>query len=45
MLRWPNGQELHGYGFYRETYEKSDGAWRIKSCIYTELRADWFDPG
>ena len=44
MHRWPNGQELHGYGFYRETYEKSDGIWRIKSCVFTELRADWTDP-
>jgi uncharacterized protein (TIGR02246 family) len=45
MHRWPNGQELHGYGFYRETYEKVDGQWRIKTCVWDELRADWFDPG
>jgi uncharacterized protein (TIGR02246 family) len=44
MHRWPNGQELHGYGFYRETYEKTDGAWRIKTCVFEELRADWTDP-
>ena len=23
MLRWPNGTEMHGYGHYYETYEKT----------------------
>ena len=26
-----NGHELHGAGHYRETYEKQDGTWRIKT--------------
>ena len=40
MLRWPNGMELHGYGHYRETYEKTDGVWRIKTTTLTRLRMD-----
>jgi len=44
MLRWPNGMELHGYGHYRETYEKVDGAWRIKSTTLTRLRTDFTQP-
>jgi hypothetical protein len=31
---------LHGYGHYHETYEKSDGRWRIKSSTVTRLRED-----
>jgi ketosteroid isomerase-like protein len=30
-----NGHELHGAGHYRETYEKQDGAWRIKTLHLT----------
>jgi uncharacterized protein (TIGR02246 family) len=40
MLRWPDGSELHGYGHYYETYEKSDGKWRITSSKLTRLRTD-----
>jgi hypothetical protein len=40
MLRWPDGQELHGYGHYHETYEKAEGAWRIKTLTLTRLRTD-----
>jgi hypothetical protein len=40
MLRWSDGQELHGYGHYHETYEKADGAWRIKTLTLTRLRTD-----
>ena len=40
MLRWPDGRELHGYGHYHETYEKSDGAWRIATSTLTRLRMD-----
>lgn len=40
MLRWPDGSELHGYGHYHETYEKRDGAWRIKTSKLTRLRMD-----
>jgi hypothetical protein len=45
MLRWPNGMELHGYGHYHETYEKSDGRWRIRSTTLTRLRVDMTAPG
>jgi hypothetical protein len=41
MLRWPDGSELHGYGHYRETYEKVDGEWRIKRSELTRLRMDF----
>jgi hypothetical protein len=44
MLRWPNGMEMHGYGYYHETYEKLDGAWRIKSTTLTRLRTDFVQP-
>ncbi|MGB6766333.1 MAG: DUF4440 domain-containing protein, partial [Mycobacterium sp.] len=27
--------ELHGAGHYRETYEKQDGTWRIKTLHLT----------
>jgi uncharacterized protein (TIGR02246 family) len=41
MLRWPDGSELHGYGHYHETYEKSDGEWRIATSTLTRLRMDF----
>jgi uncharacterized protein (TIGR02246 family) len=41
MHRWPDGSELHGYGFYHETYVKTDGEWRIATCRFDELRADY----
>lgn len=44
MLRWPNGMELHGYGHYHETYEKTDGGWRIASLKLTRLRSDFTNP-
>ncbi|OBK71234.1 nuclear transport factor 2 family protein [Mycobacterium sp. 1274761.0] len=31
---------LHGYGHYHETYDKSDGQWRIKTSTVTRLRED-----
>jgi hypothetical protein len=43
MLRWPNGSELHGFGHYHETYEKSGGRWRIKTMTLTRLRMDFTD--
>lgn len=30
-----DGRELHGAGHYRETYEKQDGTWRIKTLHLT----------
>jgi uncharacterized protein (TIGR02246 family) len=41
MLRWPDGSEMHGYGHYHETYEKTDGEWRIASSTLTRLRTDF----
>jgi hypothetical protein len=42
-LRWPEGSPIgwmHGYGHYHETYERVDGAWRIKTLTLTRLRID-----
>ena len=41
LLKWPDGQELHGYGHYHETYALIDGAWRIKTSRLTRLRMDF----
>jgi SnoaL-like domain len=35
---------LSGYGHYRETYEKSDGRWRLTSSQLTRLREDLVTP-
>jgi len=43
MLRWSDGREMHGYGHYVETYEKTNGRWRIKTLKLTRLRQDMFD--
>ena len=43
MLRWPKGspiREMHGYGHYRETYERTAAGWRIKTLKLTRLRVD-----
>ena len=40
-IRWPDGTEMHGYGHYHETYEKSGTEWRIKSLTLTRLRVDF----
>jgi len=42
-LQWPEGSPIswmHGYGHYRETYERVDGAWKIKTLTLTRLRID-----
>ena len=44
MLRWPDGTELHGYGHYHETYEKTGGEWHIKTLKLTRLRLDFTEP-
>lgn len=44
MLRWPDGSELHGYGHYHETYEKSAAGWRIASSRLSRLRMDFTPP-
>ena len=43
-LRFPEGNmaEFQAYGHYHETYEKVDGAWKIKSSRLTRLRVDTF---
>jgi hypothetical protein len=42
LLRWTTGpvRSLHGYGHYHDTYEKSAGAWRIKTTSLSRLRVD-----
>jgi hypothetical protein len=40
QLWWPEGGPLthmHGFGHYHETYEKTDGRWRIKTLTITRL--------
>ena len=44
LLQWPNGMQLVGYGHYHETYERSDGEWRIASTKLTRLRMDFTEP-
>ncbi len=44
MLRWPDGSELHGYGHYHDTYEKSATGWRIASSRLSRLRMDFTPP-
>lgn len=43
-LWWPPGSpiaHLHGYGHYHETYERTDGVWRIKTCRLTRLHREF----
>ncbi|BBY38364.1 hypothetical protein MMAN_24980 [Mycobacterium mantenii] len=35
LLIFGDGRELYGAGHYHETYQKSDGRWRIKSLHLT----------
>jgi hypothetical protein len=35
LLVFADGREMHGAGHYRETYEKQDGSWRIKTLHLT----------
>jgi uncharacterized protein (TIGR02246 family) len=39
-IQWSDGRELLGFGHYHETYEKTGGAWRIKTSRLTRLRMD-----
>jgi hypothetical protein len=42
-LWWPEGSplvHLHGYGHYHETYEKTDGQWRIMTLKLTRLHRE-----
>ncbi len=43
LIWWPEGarrRTLHGWGHYRETYEKIDGKWQIKTLRMTRLRVE-----
>lgn len=44
VVRLAPGVNLAGYGHYHETYEKTDGQWRIKTSTLTRLREDVFNP-
>jgi uncharacterized protein (TIGR02246 family) len=44
LLRWPDGNELRGYGHYHETYAKLDGDWRIASLTLTRVHLDLTGP-
>ncbi len=44
IVRLAPGINLQGYGHYHETYEKTDGQWRIKTSTLTRLREDVFNP-
>jgi uncharacterized protein (TIGR02246 family) len=44
VVRLAPGLNLDGYGHYHETYEKTDGHWRITSSKLTRLRTDFFNP-
>ncbi len=44
IVRLAPGVNLEGYGHYHETYEKTDGQWRIKTSTLTRLREDVFNP-
>jgi hypothetical protein len=44
IVRLAPGVNLSGYGHYHETYEKTDGEWRIKTSTLTRLREDVFNP-
>jgi SnoaL-like protein len=41
-LWWPEGgpfKQLHGFGHYHETYERSDAGWQIKTLTLTRLHS------
>ena len=44
IIVWSSGMRLDGYGHYHETYEKSDGQWRIKSSKLTRVHTDFTMP-
>lgn len=40
ILRWPKGSPVtakNGYGYYHETYSKTDGQWKIKTTKLTRI--------
>ncbi len=43
-VRYPDGRELIAAGHYHETYDKTDGTWRIKTSRLTRLFMDMNEP-
>lgn len=43
-VSFTDGRELSGFGHYHESYEKADGAWRIKTLRLTRIRMDITGP-
>jgi hypothetical protein len=43
-LRWPPledpSMQMNGFGHYHDTYDKTDGEWRISSSTLKRLRVD-----
>lgn len=44
VVRFAPGLTMHGFGHYRETYEKVGGTWRISSSTLTRLREELRTP-
>ncbi|MGV0791879.1 nuclear transport factor 2 family protein [Mycolicibacterium sp. XJ1819] len=44
VVRLAPALNLDGYGHYHETYQKTDGQWRLTSSTLTRLRTDIFNP-
>jgi hypothetical protein len=47
--RYPDGRRMEGYGYHHETYEKIDGAWKMKTqrnqWVHKEFTGFDPDPG
>ena len=43
-VSFDDGRELSGFGHYHETYQKTDGTWRISTSTLTRLRMDITEP-
>jgi hypothetical protein len=41
VIMWPDGNRLHGYGHYHETYELVASEWQITSSTLTRLHMDF----
>jgi len=44
IVIWDGGMRLDGFGHYHETYEKTAGAWRIKTSKLTRVHTDFVVP-
>ena len=45
LIVWPNGLRLLGFGHYHETYDKTDGEWRISRLTLTRLHVEFTSSG